>query len=98
MLKRLGWKKLLGLAIMILCLLFLLGQSDLYPLSFLNMSREGATFSTLAVGGIVIGSYLVLGPAGLLVSIVALIGGGCNGGGGDGGGEIDLGDPPNPPE
>lgn len=95
MLKRLGWKKLLGLVIMILCLLFLLGQSNLYPLSFLNTSWEGATLNTVAVGGIVLGSFLVLGPVGLLVSIVALIGGGCNGGGG---GETDLGDPPNPPE
>ena len=97
MLKRLGWKRLLGLAIMILCLLFLLTQSNLHPLSFLNTSWEGATPSTVAVGGIVLGSYLVLGPLGLLVSVVALIGGGCNGAGG-GGGEIDLGDPPNPPE
>ncbi|KKL17196.1 hypothetical protein LCGC14_2487960 [marine sediment metagenome] len=97
MLKRLGWKRLLGLAIMILCLLLLLTQSNLHPLSFLNTSWEGATLSTVAVGGIVLGSYLVLGPLGLLVSVVALIGGGCNGGGG-GGGEIDLGDPPNPPE
>lgn len=93
--KRLSWKRLLGLAIMILCLMFLLSQTNLLPLSFLNTSRKGATLNTAAVGGIVLGSYLVLGPVGLLVSIVALIGGGCNGGGG---GEIDLGDPPNPPD
>ena len=94
MLKRLGWKRLLGLAIMILCLLFLLAESNIYPLSFLNTSWEGATLNTAAVGGIVLGSYLVLGPLGTLVSVVALIGAGCNGGGGGG----NLGDPPNPPD
>ena len=93
MLKRLGWKKFLGLVILILCSLFLLMQSNIYPISFLNMSWEGATPSTVAVGGIILGSYFVLGPLGLLVSVVALIGSGCNGGGE----EPDLGDPPNPP-
>ncbi len=95
--KNLSWRKLLGLVIIILCLLSLLAQSDLYPLSFLNTSWEGATLSTVAGGGIILGSYLVLGPVGVLVSLVALITGGCNGGGG-GGEEENLGEPPNPPD
>ena len=94
--KRLGWRKLLGLVIIILCLLFLLVQSNLYSPSFPNTSWEGATLSIVAGGGIVLGSYLVFGPIGILVSLVALITGGCNGGGG--GGEKDLGEPPNPPD
>ena len=95
--KNLSWRKLLGLVIIILCLLFLLVQSNLYSPSFPNTSWEGATLSIVAGGGIVLGSYLVLGPVGLLVSLVALIGGGCNGGGGGEDGK-DLGEPPNPPD
>lgn len=95
--KKLGWRKLLGLVVIILCLLFLLAQSNLYSPSFSNTSWEGVTLSTVAVGGIVLGSYLVLGPVGLLVSLVALIGGGCNGGDGGKDGK-DLGEPPNPPD
>lgn len=94
--KNLSWRKFLGLVVIIFCLLFLLVQSNLYSPSFSNTSWEGATFSIVAGGGIVLGSYLVLGPVGLLVSLVALIGGGCNGGGGGEDGK-DLGEPPNPP-
>jgi len=93
--KNLGWRKFLGLVIIILCLLFLLVQSNFYSPSFPNTSWEGATFSIVAGGGIVLGSYLVFGPLGILVSLVALMTGGCNGGGGDG---KDLGEPPNPPD
>lgn len=92
--KRLGWRKLLGLVIIILCLLFLLVQSNLYSPSFSNTSWEGATFSIVAGGGIVLGSYLVLGPVGILVSLVALSAGGCVNNGEE---EGDLGEPPNPP-
>lgn len=92
--KKLGWRKLLGLVIIILCLLFLLVQSNLYSPSFPNTSWEGATLSIVAGGGIVLGSYLVLGPVGILVSLVALSAGGCIDDGGD---EKDLGEPPNPP-
>jgi len=94
--KNLSWRKLLGLVIIILCLLFLLVQSNLYFPSFPGTYWEGATYSIVAGGGIVFGSYLVLGPVGILVSLVALIAGGCNGGGG--GEEKDLGEPPNPPD
>ncbi|MBA7477864.1 hypothetical protein ES707_13279 [subsurface metagenome] len=94
--KNLSWRKTLGLVIIILCLLSLLVQSNLYSPSFSDTSWEGATLSIVAGGGIVLGSYLVLGPVGILVSLVALIAGGCNGGGGGGDGK-DLGEPPNPP-
>ena len=93
--KKLGWRKFLGLVIIIFCLLFLLAQSNLYSPSFPDTSWGGATLSTVAGGGIVLGSYLVFGPVGILVSLVALITGGCNGGGGDG---KDLGEPPDPPQ
>ena len=93
--KNLSWRKILGLVIIILCLLFLLVQSNFCSPSLPDISWEGATLSIVAGGGIVLGSYLVLGPVGILVSLVALITGGCNGGGGD---EKDLGEPPNPPD
>ncbi len=95
--KNLSWRKILGLVIIILCLLFLLVQSNFYSASTLNAPWEGATYSIVAGGGIVLGSYLVLGPVGILVSLVVLMTGGCNGGGGGGDGK-DLGEPPNPPD
>ena len=91
--KRVGLKKLVGLAIIVISLLFLVVQSSLYSSGFPNTSSEGVTISILAAGGIVLGSYLVLGPLGILVSLVALGGGGCVGGGGG-----DLGEPPEPPQ
>lgn len=93
--KNLSWRKLLGVVIITLCLLFLLVQSNLYSPSFPNTSWEGATLSIVAGGGIVLGSYLMLGPVGVLVSLVALSAGGCVADGGD---EKDLGEPPNPPD
>jgi len=95
--KRLGLRKTLGVIIIILCLLFLVVQSNLYSPGFPNLSSETTTLSILAGGGVVLGSYLVLGPVGILVSLVGLSGAGCNGGGGGGEGQ-DLGEPPNPPE
>ena len=91
--RRVGLKKLLGLAIIIISLLFLVVQTGLYPSGFPNTSSEGVTIGILVGGGIVLGSYLVLGPLGILVSLVALGGGGCVGEGGD-----DLGEPPEPPQ
>lgn len=97
--KRLGWRKILGVIIIILCLLFLVVQSNLYSPSFPNSSLERTTFIILTGAGVVLGSYLVLGPVGILVSLVVLSGAGCNGGGGGGnGGEEDLGEPPSPPK
>jgi len=95
--KRLGLRKLLGVVIIILCLLFLLVQTNLYSVSFQNSSLKGTTLSILVGGGIVLGSYLVLGPVGMLASLAVLSGSGCVGGGGGGEGK-DLGEPPNPPE
>ena len=97
MLKRLGLRKILGVIIIVLCLLFLVVQSNLNSPSFPNSSLEPATLSILAGGGIVLGSYLVLGPVGILASLVALSGAGCDGGGGNVEGQ-DLGEPPSPPE
>ena len=94
-------RKLVGVVIIILCLLLLVAQSNLYSPSFPSSSLEETTFATLAGAGIGLGSYLVLGPVGVLASLVALTGTGCdNGGGGEGGGGggKDLGEPPNPPE
>jgi len=91
--KRVGLKRLLGLVIIVISLLFLVMQTGPYPSGFLNTSSEGVTISILAGGGIVLGSFLVLGPLGILVSLVALGGGGCVG---EGGG--DLGEPPEPPQ
>jgi len=99
MFTRRGLRKLIGVVIIILCFLFLLVQNNLYSPRFPNTSLEPATLSILAGGGVVLGSYLVLGPVGILASLVALSGAGCGGGGGGGnGGEEDLGEPPNPPE
>ena len=93
--KNLSWRKTLGLVIIILCLLFLLAQSNLYSPSFSDTSWEGATFSIVAGGGIVLGSYLVFGPLGIFISVITLTAGGCVTDGGD---EKDLGEPPNPPQ
>ncbi len=91
--RRVGLKKLLGLTIIIISLLFLVVQTGPYSSGFPNTSSEGVTINILAGGGIVLGSFLVLGPLGILVSLVALGGGGCVGGGGG-----DLGEPPEPPQ
>jgi|GEM_PF-2619767 len=96
--KRLDLRKILGVIIIVLCLLFLVVQSNLYSPSFPNSSLERATFIILTGGGIVLGSYLVLGPVGILASLVALSGAGCGGGGGGNGEGQDLGEPPSPPE
>ena len=93
--ENLSWRKFLGLVIIILCLLFLLVQSNLYSPSFPNTSWEGATFSIVAGGGIVLGSYLVFGPLGILISVITLTAGGCVNNGEE---EGDLGEPPNPPQ
>ena len=95
--KRLGLRKILGVIIIILCLLLLVVQTSLYSPSFPNSSLETTTLSILAGGGVVLGSYLVLGPVGILASLVILSGAGCGGGGGNGEGQ-DLGEPPKPPE
>jgi len=92
--KNLSWRKLLGLVIIILCLLSLLVQSNLYSPSFPGTSWEGATLSIVTGGGIVLGSYLVFGPVGILASLIALSASGCVNNGEE---ERDLGEPPDPP-
>ncbi len=87
--KGVGLKKLPGLAIIIVSLLLLVVQTSFYSSSFSNTSSEAVTVSILTGGGIVLGSYLVLGPLGILVSLVALGGAGCV--------AEDLGEPPEPP-
>jgi len=91
-----GLRRLIGVVIIILCLLFLVVHTSLYSPRFPNTSLKPVTLSILAGGGIVLGSYLVLGPVGILASLVALSGAGCGGGGGNGEGQ-DLGEPPSPP-
>lgn len=93
MLRRLGMRKFTGLVIIIFCSLFLLVQSGLFSLNFPNFSSRETTLSVLAGGGIVLGSYLVLGPMGILASLTALSLGGCDARGGN-----DLGKPPDPPK
>ena len=94
--KRLNLRKFIGVMIIIFCLLFLLVQSTLYSPNVQKTSLQATTLGILAGGGIVLGSYLALGPVGILASFLALSGAGCDGDGAGGGN--DLGEPPNPPE
>ncbi len=101
MFKRLTKRKYLGLAIIVISIIFLLGQYYSFIPQTKPLAQNSGIAAILSGGGIVFGVYLVAGPLGALIATVPIV---MLGGTGYGGGpppppppKKDLGKPPQPP-
>lgn len=101
LLRRISARKYWGIAVIAVSA-FLLFTTFSLPLlgnlAYLNTHQNVVAIG--CYGALIVGSYLVAGPVGILVALVPAVASGCFGGGGGGGGpkpEPDLGEPPEPP-
>ena len=101
-LKNLGLRKHLGLAVIALSVILLLAQFGIIILPHpLIVAQRPVTMMSISLGGLIVGAYLVAGPLGLVVTMIPAILAGCGGGGGGGPKaepDPDLGEPPEPPD
>ena len=83
---RLIKRKYLGIAVIILSIMFLVAQAGfLFPSNLVPFPQHSGTAVAISLGFLIGGVYLVAGPVGVLIALVPLASSGCTGcGGGEG--------------